>query len=168
LNTAKVPDAQAAYETMWSIWPAVLAHTNFVMHAVGWLEGGLTVSYEKFVLDAESLAMFQHFLAGLEISEETLALDMIAEVGPGGHHFGTAHTQARFATEFYQPFLADRLNYETWQDAGSFDAARRANLLWKELLTQYEPPAIDPGMKEEIEAYVERREQELVGVELYG
>jgi len=168
MNTSKVPDAQAAYETMWSIWPAVLAHTNFVMHAAGWLEGGLTVSYEKFILDIENLAMFQHFLQGLEISDETLALDMIAEIGPGGHHFGTAHTQARFATEFYQPFTADRLNFETWQDGGSFDAAMRANLLWKELLTQYEPPPIDPGMKEEIEAYVERRERELAGVELYS
>ncbi len=168
LNTSKMPDAQAAYETMWSIWPALLGHTNFVMHAVGWLEGGLTTSYEKFVLDAENLAMFQHFLGGLEISDDTLALDMIAEVGSGGHHFGTSHTQARFATEFYQPFLADRLNYETWQEAGAFDAAQRANLLWKALLTQYESPPIDPGVKEAIEAYTERREQELANVELYG
>lgn len=168
LNTSKVPDAQAAYETMWSTWPAILGHTNFVMHAVGWLDGGLTASYEKFIIDAENLAMFQHFLGGFKINDDTLALDMIAEVGPGGHHFGTAHTQARFSTEFYQPFLADRLNYETWQQAGGLDTAQRANLLWKELLKQYQPPPIDSGVKEALEAYVQQRTEELQGVELYG
>jgi trimethylamine--corrinoid protein Co-methyltransferase len=167
LNTSKVPDAQAAYETMWTLWPAVLAHTNFIMHAIGWLEGGLTVSYEKFIIDAENLAMFAHFLRGFEINEETLALDMIAEVGPGGHHFGTPHTQARYSTEFYESFLADRLGYQTWFEAGAFDAAQRANLIWKELLNQYEPPPIDPGLAEALQDYVSRRERELVGVELY-
>jgi trimethylamine--corrinoid protein Co-methyltransferase len=137
------------------------------MHAIGWLEGGLTVSYEKFIIDAENLAMFAHFLRGFEISEETLALDMIAEVGPGGHHFGTPHTQARFSTEFYESFLADRLNYQTWSEAGSFDATRRAHLIWKELLNQYEAPPIDPGLAEALRDYVTRREQELAGVELY-
>ena len=168
LNTSKTPDAQAIYETMWTIWPAVLAHTNFVMHAVGWLEGGLTASYEKFIIDAQGLAMFHHFLGGLQINEETLALDMIAEVGPGGHHFGTSHTQARYSTEFYEPFLSDRLNYQTWQEAGGWDAAKRANHLWKELLAQYEAPAIDPGLEEALREYMARRQQELTGVELYG
>lgn len=168
LNTSKVADAQAAYETMWTLWPAVLAHTNFVMHAIGWLEGGLTVSYEKFIIDVENLAMFQHFLEGFQINEETLALDMIAEVGPGGHHFGTPHTQARFSTEHYQPFLSDRLNYDTWAEAGKLDAAQRANLIWKELLKQYQQPPLDPGIKEALEDYTRRRERELEGVELYG
>ncbi|MCL4298604.1 MAG: trimethylamine methyltransferase family protein [Anaerolineae bacterium] len=168
LNTAKVPDAQAAYETMWTMWPAMLARTNFVMHAIGWLEGGLTASYEKFIIDAENLAMFAHFLRGFEINEETLALDMIAEVGPGGHHFGTPHTQARFSTEFYESFLADRLSYQTWFEAGSFDAAKRAHLIWKELLNQYEAPPMDPGLAEALRDYVARRERELAGVELYG
>lgn len=168
LNTSKVADAQAAQETDWSVWPAVLAHTNFIMHAVGWLEGGLTASYEKFVIDAQGLAMFQHFLEGLQINEETLALDMIAQVGPGGHHFGTSHTQARFSTEFFEPFLTDRLNYETWAEAGSFDMLKRAHLLWQELLAQYEAPPLDPAIKEAVEAYVTRREVELAGVELYG
>jgi trimethylamine--corrinoid protein Co-methyltransferase len=168
LNTSKLPDAQAAYETMWTIWPAVLAHTNFVMHAVGWLEGGLTASYEKFIIDIENIAMFQHFLGEIQINEETLALDMIAEVGPGGHHFGTPHTQARFSTEFYQPILSDRLNYQTWEEAGRFDAAQRANLIWKDLLAHYEAPPIAPGLKEALQDYVERRQQELKGVELYN
>ena len=167
LTTSKVADAQAAYETMWTLWPAVLSHTNFVMHAVGWLEGGLTVSYEKIIIDAESLAMFQHFLNGFTIDDDTLALDMIEEVGPGGHHFGTPHTQARFSTEFYETFLGDRLGYETWAAAGSWDAAKRANLLWKEVLEHYEPPPLDPAIKEALDDYVARREKELEGRSLY-
>ncbi|MEK7326131.1 MAG: trimethylamine methyltransferase family protein [Chloroflexota bacterium] len=167
LNTSKVADAQAAYETMWTIWPAVLSHTNFVMHAVGWLEGGLTVSYEKIIIDAESLAMFQHFLQGFAINDETLALDMMAEVGPGGHHFGTPHTQARFSTEFYQPFMADRLGYETWLAAGGQDAAQRANALWKDVLAQYEQPPLDPAIQEALDDYVARREKELDCKNLY-
>jgi trimethylamine---corrinoid protein Co-methyltransferase len=167
LNTAKVPDAQAAYETMWTTWPAVLAHTNFIMHAVGWLDGGLTVSYEKIIIDMENLAMFQHFLAGLEISQETLALDMIAAVPPGGHHFGTPHTQARYATEFHPAFLADRQNFELWQENGSLDTAQRANKIWKQLLEEYEAPPIDPAVEQALREFVERRERELTGVELY-
>jgi trimethylamine--corrinoid protein Co-methyltransferase len=168
LNTSKVPDAQAAYETMWTTWPAILAHTNFVMHAVGWLDGGLTVSYEKIIIDMENLAMFQHFLAGLEISAETLALDMIAAVPPGGHHFGTSHTQARYATEFYPIFLGDRQNYELWQENGSLDAAQRAIKVWKQLLEEYEAPPIDPAIEGALREFVERRERELTGVELYS
>ncbi len=167
LNTSKTPDAQAATETAWTIWPAVLAHTNFIMHAVGWLEGGLTVSYEKIMLDLETLAMFQHFLAGFEISDETLALDMMAEVGPGGHHFGTAHTQARFSTEFYQPFLSDRQGFENWVAAGSPDAAQRANALWKEVLAAYEPPALDLAVREALDDFVARRELEIGDKSLY-
>jgi trimethylamine--corrinoid protein Co-methyltransferase len=154
-------------ETQWTLWPAVLAHTNFVMHAAGWLEGGLCASYEKFIIDLESLAMFQHFLAGFEISDETLALDMIAEVGPGGHHFGTAHTQARYSTEFYQPILSDRQGYEAWLAAGGHDAVRRANAVWKDLLARYEPPPLDPAVREAVLDYVARRERELAGKSLY-
>jgi trimethylamine--corrinoid protein Co-methyltransferase len=167
LNTSKSPDAQAAYETMWTTWPAIMAHTNFVMHAVGWLEGGLTVSYEKIIIDMENLGMFQHFLQGPEINEDTLALQSIAEVPPGGHHFGTAHTQARYATEFYPVFLADRQNFEAWQSNGGFDAAQRANRLWKQLLEEYEAPPIDRSIEEALREFVQRRERELAGVELY-
>ncbi len=167
LNTSKTPDAQAAYESMWTIWPAVLAHTNFIHHAVGWLESGLTVSLEKFIIDAENLAMFHHFLQEIDITDDALALDMIAEIGPGGHHFGTPHTQARFATEFYRPFISDRLNFETWQAAGSFDAAQRAALVWRELLKAYKPPALDSAVQEELTDFVARRELELEGENLY-
>ncbi len=168
LNTSKVPDAQSAYETMWTIWPAVMAHTNFIMHSYGWLEGGLTVSYEKCIIDMESLAMFQHFLQEVEISDETLALDMIAEVGPGGHHFGTSHTQARYQSEFYSEFLGDRQNYETWQLKGGADAAQRANKIWKQVLKCYEQPPMDDAIHDELKEFVEKRKIELDGVELYS
>ncbi|MCS6911147.1 MAG: trimethylamine methyltransferase family protein, partial [Anaerolineales bacterium] len=167
LNTSKTPDAESVMETQWTLWPAVLAHTNFIMHSVGWLEGGLCASYEKFIIDLESLAMFYHFLNGFEISNETLALDMIAQVGPGGHHFDTPHTQARYATEFYQSFLAERAGYETWLAQGGRDAAQRANALWKEMLAAYQPPPLDPGVREAVADYVARRTRELEGKSLY-
>ncbi|MGQ0601297.1 MAG: trimethylamine methyltransferase family protein [Anaerolineales bacterium] len=167
LNTSKTPDAQAVWETLWTTWPAILSHTNFIMHAVGWLEGGLTVSYEKIIIDAESLAMFQHFLAGFAFNDDTLALDSIKEVGSGGHHFGTTHTQARYSTEFYESFLADRQGYESWAAAGSMDTAQRANAVWKEVLAQYEQPPLDVAIKDALDDFVARRERELEGMNLY-
>lgn len=167
LCSANTPDAQAAYETMWTMWPAVMAHTNMVNHSIGWLENGLTVSYEKFIMDAESLAMFHHYLEGFAINEETLALDMIREIGSGGHHFGTAHTQARYNREFYPPFMKERMSFETWQNAGGLDAPQRANRIWKELLKNYEKPPLDPAIEEALVDYAERRERELEGVDLY-
>jgi len=167
LTNAKTPDAQASYETMWNLWPAVLAHSNLLMHSVGWLEGGLTVSLEKFVIDAENLAMFQHFLDGFAINDETLALDMIAQVGPGGHHLGTSHTQERFLHAFHPTSLADRLGYETWDLAGRWDTATRATVLWQELLKQYETPPLDLSIAEALRDFVARRERELVGYNLY-
>jgi trimethylamine--corrinoid protein Co-methyltransferase len=168
LNTSNVPDAQAAYETMWAIWPAVLAHSNFILHSVGWLEGGLTASYEKVIIDMENLAMFQHFLREVEISDDTLALDMMAEVGPGGHHLGTAHTQARYRTEYYASFLSNRQNYDAWQQSQVGDAAARAHQLWKKLLAAYEAPPLDIAIREALEDFVARRQRELDGVELYA
>jgi len=167
LNTSKLPDAQAAYETMWTMWPMVLAHTNFALHSVGWLEGGLTASYEKFVMDAEMLSMFYHFLGGFQIDEDSLALDMIERVGPGGHHFDTPHTQARYASAFYDSALADRQGYDTWLAQGGRDAAGRANLIWKDLLASYEPPYLDPAIETGLREFVEQRRKELAGVNLY-
>jgi trimethylamine--corrinoid protein Co-methyltransferase len=168
LCTAKVADAQAAYETMWTLWPAVMSNTNLVVHAAGWLDGGLTTSYEKFILDVEVLAMFQHFFEGFQINEDTLALDMIQEVGPGGHHFGTPHTQARYLTEFYQSStIGDRLNWENWEAAGSQTAEQRASTLWKEMLKHYEQPPMEAGILDGLKDYVARRERELEGKSLY-
>jgi trimethylamine---corrinoid protein Co-methyltransferase len=139
----------------------VLSHTNWLQHGAGWLESGLVCSFEKFVLDVEGLAMMQRLFAGVEISDETLALDMIAEVGPGGHHFGTTHTMARFETEFYRPILSDRQSIGIWEEQGSLDAAQRANRLWKELLDHYEQPPIDPAVEQELREYVARRKAEI-------
>lgn len=168
LNTANVPDAQAAVETQWSLWPCVLAHTNMILHAVGWLESGLTVSLEKFVMDVESLAMMQHLLQGPEWGEADLALDAIHEVGPAGHHFGTAHTQARYETAFYPAFLHDRRNVGAWQEAGSEDIVRRAHRLWQEVVKQYVAPALDVAVKQALDDYIVRRKGELESVNLYN
>lgn len=167
LTNAKLPDAQATYETLWTLWPAVMGHTNLVMHAAGWLDGGLTASFEKFVIDVEMLAMFYHFLNGFSIDQDTLALEMIAAVGPGGHHFGTLHTQARYRTEFYQSALADRLGYDGWLIGGGLDTTRRAHLVWKEMLAGYQAPPLDPAIRDALNDYVSRRELELAGKNLY-
>ncbi|MFZ0548543.1 MAG: trimethylamine methyltransferase family protein [Candidatus Promineifilaceae bacterium] len=167
LTNAKTADAQASYETMWNLWPAVLAHTNLIMHAVGWLEGGLTASFEKFVIDLENLAMFRHFLEGFAVDASTLALDMIAEVGAGGHHLGTSHTQERYRTAFYQSSLADRQNYDSWAEGGGAETAVRANKIWKEMLEQYERPTLDVAIEEALAEFVSRREKELEGKSLY-
>jgi trimethylamine--corrinoid protein Co-methyltransferase len=168
LTTAKAPDAQAAYETQWNLWPAVLSRTNLIMHAAGWLDGGLTASPEKFIIDAENLAMFVHFLKGMEVSDEALALDMIASVGPGGHHFDTPHTQARYQTAFYETTLSDRLGFDAWDEAGREDDAQRARRIWDTLLARYEPPPLDPATAEGLRDYVARRERELAAADLYA
>jgi trimethylamine--corrinoid protein Co-methyltransferase len=167
LTNAKLPDAQAAYETGWTLWPAILGHSNLVMHAAGWLDGGLTVSLEKLIIDLENLAMFAFFLQGFAVDGDTLALDSIAGVGPGGHHFGTAHTQARFRTEHYQSALADRLSYDGWLDNGSPDTVQRAQRLWQAALAAYEPPPMELSVREALADYVARRSRELEGARLY-
>jgi trimethylamine--corrinoid protein Co-methyltransferase len=168
LNTAVVPDAQAAAETQWSLWPSVLAHTNLILHAVGWLESGLTVSLEKFVMDVESLAMMQHLLQGPEWSADAFALDAIHEVGSAGHHFGTAHTQARYESAFYPAFLHDRRNIGAWQEAGGEDIVQRAHRLWQTVVKQYEEPEMDTVVKEALADYMTRRTAELENINLYG
>ncbi len=167
LNMANSPDAQAASESMWSLWPCILSHTNFIAHTLGWLEGGLTVSFEKFVMDAENLAMMQHFLKGPEYSQDAFALDAIAEVGPAGHHFGTEHTQRRYTDAFYPPFLADRRNFGTWTEAGSEDIVQRAHKLWQIIVKEYKKPAMDTAVHEELEQFIAKRSKELENVELY-
>jgi trimethylamine--corrinoid protein Co-methyltransferase len=168
LTNAKIPDAQAAYESMWTLWPAVLAHTNMIMHSVGWLDGGLTASYEKFILDAEMLAVFSHFLGSFKIDNEALALEMMAAVGPGGHHLNTPHTAARCRTEFYQTGLFDRRNYESWLSFGAEDTSQRTHQMWQEWLAQYQPPSLDPAINDALQSYVNRRERELSNKNLYG
>lgn len=157
---ANTVDAQAAYESVFSLWGAIQGGANFILHSAGWLEGGLRCSYEKMMLDIDLLQMVAEFLTPLDLSEDALGLDAMREVGPGGHFFGAAHTQARYKNAFYAPIISDWRNFETWQLAGSPTALERANRLWKERLAAYEKPAIDPAIAEEIDAFVTRRTAE--------
>jgi trimethylamine--corrinoid protein Co-methyltransferase len=157
VNAATTVDAQAAYESVLSLWAVVMSGCNLVKHAAGWLEGGLVASFEKMVIDADNLAMVSAFLTPLDVTPDTLALDSIREVGPGGHFFGCAHTQARFRTAFFAPMVSDWRNYESWREAGAPDAYRRAADLVPKLLASYEPPPLDPAIREELDAYVARR-----------
>lgn len=159
-NAANCVDGQAAYESQMSLWGAVMGHANLVMHGAGWLEGGLCASFEKFVLDAEMMQMMAQTLQPLEVTEESLGLDAVREVGPGGHFFGAAHTLARYETAFYAPILSDWRNFETWEESGSETVTQRANSLFKELLSSYEAPAIDTAIVEALDAFVAKRKEE--------
>lgn len=161
LTASKTPDAQAAYESASTLLPTVMAGVNFVLHAAGWLEGGLAFSYEKFVMDADQLGMMEVFASGLDMSENGQALDAIREVGPGQHHLGSAHTLANFETAFYRSQIADNASFEQWEEEGSLTAANRANARVKELLASYEPPSIDDALDAELREYVERRKSEM-------
>ncbi|MEL6575280.1 MAG: trimethylamine methyltransferase family protein [Pseudomonadota bacterium] len=154
---ANVADGQAVWESMNSLWACQTAGANIVYHAAGWLEGGLCASYEKFVMDCEVLQQFQAMQAPIDTSPEALAVEAIAEVGPNGHFFGAAHTQARYKDAFYGPFLSDWRNYEAWEAAGAVQTPERANALWKKILAEFEPPALEPDRAEALNAFVERR-----------
>jgi len=158
-NASNIVDAQAAYESEMSIWAAVMGHTNLVLHAGGWLEGGLTASFEKLIVDAEMLQMMAEYLTPLVVDEETLAVDAIAEVAPGGHFFGASHTLARYESAFYEPLVSDWRNFETWEESGGLTATERANAVWKQLLAEYEPPPLDAAIREALEEFVARRKE---------
>lgn len=159
-NASNAPDAQAAYESQMSLWACLLGGVNIVKHGLGWLEGGLCASFEKFIMDAEMIAMLISFLEPLEVDHETLAREAIEEVGPGSHFFQAAHTMARYRDAFYAPMLSDWQNFENWRDGGSVDATMRANRIFKQLLADYEEPAMDPAISEEIDEFVARRVEE--------
>ncbi len=157
LCASKLPDAQAAYESAATLQPTILGGVNFVLHAAGWLEGGLAIGYEKFVLDCDQLGMMATFVKGLDMSDNGQAVDAIIEHEPGTHFLGTAHTLANFETAFYRSSTADNSSYEQWLEEGSLDAAQRANKVWKEQLASYEPPPLDDAIDEELREYVTRR-----------
>ncbi len=158
-NAANSVDAQAAYESLMSLWAAVMGHANLIMHAAGWMEGGLVASFEKMVLDAELLQTMSEFLQPIAVDDDSLALDALREVGPGGHFFGAAHTLARYETAFYAPLLSDWRNYESWREAGAKTAVERANAIWKQLLADYQAPPIEPERDEALRAYVAHRKE---------
>jgi trimethylamine--corrinoid protein Co-methyltransferase len=159
-NAANSVDAQAAYETAFSLWGAIMGGGNIIQHAAGWLEGGLVASYEKFALDVDLLQMMQEFLKPVVVDEAEMALDAMQEVGPGGHFFGAQHTLERYSTAFYQPLISDWRNFQNWQAAGSPTAEKKANALWKQALAEYREPWLDPAALEQIDAFVARRIRE--------
>jgi trimethylamine--corrinoid protein Co-methyltransferase len=154
---ANALDAQAAYESVFALWGAVMGGVNFMMHGAGWMEGGLHSSLEKMLLDADLLQMVTKMMEPVIVDTDTLAIDTIEEVGPGGHFFGTAHTQARFRDAFYRPFLSDWRNYESWEEAGSPTADGKAKQLVAKFLDAYEPPVMPADQRQELDEFVARR-----------
>jgi len=164
-SASNAADAQGAYETMMALWGAVLGHGNLIYHAAGWQEGGLTASFEKFIIDVEMIQHMMEFLTPIEVNDGELALDALGRVPTGGHFFGDAHTLERYATAFYQPMLSNWQNYEAWQESGGLDATARATRLWKKALEEYQQPEMQPDRLEALEAYVARRKEAIGGGE---
>ena len=157
LTASKIPDAQAAYESAATLIPTLMGGVNFVLHGAGWLEGGLTLGYEKFMLDLDQLGMMEVFAKGVDLSPDAQAVEAIVANGPGQHFLGSPHTLANFETAFYRSTTADNASYEQWAEEGSLDAAQRASKLWRDQLAAYEPPPIDDAVDAELRDYVERR-----------
>ncbi|MEX0753687.1 MAG: trimethylamine methyltransferase family protein [Actinomycetota bacterium] len=157
LTASKLPDAQAAYESANTFQPTMLGGVNFVLHAAGWLEGGLAMGYEKFVLDHDQCGMAAAFANGVDLSPNGQAIDAILENGPGQHFLGTAHTLANFESAFFRSGVADNNSFEQWEAEGSKDAAERANALWKKTLAEYEPPPIDEAKDAELLEWIEKK-----------
>jgi trimethylamine---corrinoid protein Co-methyltransferase len=157
---ANTVDAQAAYESVFSLWGLTMGGGNLIMHGAGWLEGGLVASFEKFVLDVDLIQMVMEFLQPLRTDEASLGVDAIREVGPGGHFFGAAHTLERYSDAFYAPIVSDWRNNQQWTAAGKPEAMQRANSVWKQALAEYQQPYIDPAVRDELNAFVERRKSE--------
>ncbi|MDA9930026.1 trimethylamine methyltransferase family protein [Alphaproteobacteria bacterium] len=159
-NAANAPDAQAMWESVFSLQGSCSGHANMIYHAAGWMEGGLSASFEKMVIDCEVLQQIIYTNQPVPISEDDLALDAISEVGPLGHFFGAEHTKSRYRDAFYAPILSDWSNYESWEEAGALWTHQRANAAWKQILAEYEPPLIDQAIDEELQAFVENRRRE--------
>ena len=161
VNASPTVDAQSTYETAFSLQAAVLSHSHLINHAAGWLEGGLSASLEKIVVDAELLRNWAEILKPVGFSDDDLAVDAIKGVAAGGHFFGAPHTLARYETAFYRPLLSDWSSFENWRDAGSHTATERATTIWKKLLAEYQPPPLDAAVREAVADYVARRTSEL-------
>jgi trimethylamine--corrinoid protein Co-methyltransferase len=159
-TAANAIDAQAAYESMMSLWGCLMGGAHLVIHGAGWMHGGLTASFEKLILDAELLGMMQAYFSPINVTDESLSLDAIAEAGVGGHFFGTAQTIAQYETAFHAPMLSNWDSYPNWQARGAEEAPARANRIWKDLLATYEQPPLDDGIREALEDFVDRRKAE--------
>ncbi|MCB8946584.1 MAG: trimethylamine methyltransferase family protein [Ardenticatenaceae bacterium] len=159
--SSKVADAQAAYESVMVMLPTVQAGVNFVLHAAGWLEGGLAAGYEKFVMDNELLGMFHKFVQGLDLSENGMAMESLRTVPTDAHHLGTPHTMQNFRHAFHRSDFFDYNSFEQWRDEGSITATEKANGRYKQLLRQYQPPELDPAIDEALQAFMAKRKEEI-------
>lgn len=159
-TAANAPDEQSVYEYLMSAWGSILGGVNMMVHAAGWLEGGLTGSMEKFILDIEMLQTFAEIFEPLDSSDEALAFEAIAGVEPGGHFFGCEHTMERYQRAFYEPLVSDWSNFGQWTESGALTATQRANGIWKQILRDFEAPALDSARAEELQAFIERRTAE--------
>ncbi|MBL4928066.1 trimethylamine methyltransferase family protein [Fuscibacter oryzae] len=160
-SASKLPDGQAMMEGTMSMMSAIHCGTNFILHSAGWLDGALTMSYEKFMLDADLCGALHSYLDGVVVDDNALAVDAFAEVGPGNHFFGCSHTMANYQTAFWDSALSDNEPFEKWEAAGRTDSATRANRAWKMTLAEYEPPKLDEGIREGLRDFVARRKAEM-------
>ena len=159
LNSAKIADAQAAYEAANTLQHAMLAGVNFMLHTAGWLEGGLVMSYEKFIMDMDQAGMIHSFLEGVDLSENGQGMEALREVGPGQHFLGCDHTRANFEEAFYRSNISDNNSFEQWEADGSQDASQRANKIYKKLLEVYEIPAMDKANDEALLEFVHKKKE---------
>jgi len=157
LCASKIADAQAGFEAANTLQTAALAGVNFMLHTAGWLEGGLSMGYEKFIMDIDQASMIEILLKGMDMSENGQAMDAIREVGPGSHFLGSKHTLANFETAFYRSTVADNNSFEQWEADGSLDCAQRANRVYKKMLNEYEAPELDPAIDEALLDFMNRR-----------
>lgn len=160
VNASNAPDVQAAYESQMAIWSSVMGHANLVHHALGWLEGGLCASFEKFIIDAEMLQGIVEVMKPVIVDDDTIGIDAMREVGPGGHYFSAQQTMERYETEFYRPILSDWRNFETWFEDGAVDSTQRANRIYQQLLAEYQQPDIDPAVLQELDEFIEVTKKE--------
>ncbi|MGB0843862.1 MAG: trimethylamine methyltransferase family protein [Alphaproteobacteria bacterium] len=157
VNASNTVDAQAGYESVFSLWGSIMGGGNLIMHSAGWLEGGLRASMEKFALDVDLLQMLTKYLEPLDLSDDALGIDAIRDVGPGGHFFGTPHTQSRYTDAFYSPLISDWRNFESWEEAGSPTAIEKAHKVYKAALADYQQPYLQEDRAEELAAFVAKR-----------
>ncbi len=160
VNASNAPDAQAAYESQMSIWGALMGGCNILLHGAGWLEGGLSASFEKFIIDIEMLQMFAEIFQPVPFSPDELGAEAIREVGPGGHFFAAAHTMSRYRSAFYKPLVSDWSNFGRWQETGGKDTALRAQEVARRTLAEFEPPPLDPAIRAELDDFRARRIRE--------